>query len=300
MNNVGFAVGTGRCGTRFLSEVLACDPAIASHHERHAFSDTFHRYCRWYGIDADEAGFVATKRAAIEQDLRERAYSFEASAFLALSLETLYRELGARVVLMVRRPERVVSSYLRKGWFESTPLLDDPGKPPTMQDVAMPHHFLGRTMPRGAEFERWRGLTRVGKIAWFWNRLNRELLEQAQRLPAGATRLQKLETLDYAAFRDLTDFLGAPASVTEKTFAGVRGRKPNASFGQRTVHVWSERERAEFENEVREVADLLGYVWSTGVLAQEPAPAPAREGPSLRRLVAPLLNARIVRPWRSA
>jgi hypothetical protein len=298
VNNVGFAVGTGRCGTRFLSEILACDPAIASHHERHAFSDTFHRYCRWYGIEADEAGFVATKRAGIDRDLREHAYSFEASAFLALSLETLHRALGARIVLMVRRPERVVSSYLRKGWFETEPLLDDPAKPPTMQDVAMPHHFLGRTMPKGAEFERWRGLTRVGKIAWFWNRLNRELLEQAQRLPAGTTRLQKLEALDYAAFCGVLDFLGAPCNVTETMFASVRGRRPNASFGQRTVHVWSEQERAEFEKEVRETADVLGYAWRTDALAQEPAPA--RRPPSLRRLVAPLLNTRIVRPWRSA
>ena len=53
-----------------------------------------------------------------------------------------------------------------------------------------------------------------------------------------------------------------------------------------------------FESEVREVAKLLGYSWSTGALAQEPAPA--RQGPSLRRLVAPLLNARIARPRRSA
>jgi hypothetical protein len=298
LDNVGFAVGTGRCGTRFLSEILKCDPAIASHHERHAFSDSFHRYCRWYGLDVDETGFIETKRAAIEADLRERAYSFEASAFLSLSLETIHRALGAHIVLMVRRPERVVASYLRKGWYAAEPMLDDPSKPPTMQDVAMPHHFLGRTMPKGAEFERWRALTRVGKIAWFWNRLNRELLEQASRLPAAATRLQKLEDLDYATFRDVVAFLGAPTNVTELEFATVRGRRPNASFGQRTVHVWSAQERAEFESEVREGAELFGYEWSAEKLAEEPAPP--RKAPSLRQLVAPLLSARMARPWRSA
>src|SRR5690554_4727562 len=124
MGNVGFAVGTGRCGTKFLSEVLARDPAIASHHERHPFSDTFHRYCRWYRIPVDDAGFIAAKRRAIAEDLTRLPYSFEASAFLSLSLETLHAALGAKIVLMVRRPDRVVTSYLRKGWYENEPLLD--------------------------------------------------------------------------------------------------------------------------------------------------------------------------------
>jgi hypothetical protein len=288
VRQVGFAVGTGRCGTRFLDEVLTRDPLIASHHERHAFSDTFHRYCRWYNIPVDETGFIAVKRRAIEQDLRSHAYSFEASAFLSLSLQTLQAALGAQLVMMVRRPDRVVSSYLRKGWYANEPLLEDASKPPTMQDVEMPHHFLGRTMPIGAEFERWRGLTRVGKIAWFWARLNKEMLAQAARLPAGTTRLQKLEELDYASFRELVAFLGAPANVTEMEFATVRGQRPNASYGQRAVHAWSELERTEFEADVREMAEHFGYMWRAEELALEPAPP--RRAPSLRSLAGPLLH----------
>src|SRR5262245_47390215 len=136
MPGVGFAVGTGRCGTKFLAEALSRDPDIASHHERHPVSDTFHRYCRWYGVDVDEAGFIAAKRKAIEADLSTHRYSFEASGFLSLSLEALWKAFDARFVIMVRQPDRVVASYLRKGWYENPPLLDDPARPPTMQNVA--------------------------------------------------------------------------------------------------------------------------------------------------------------------
>jgi hypothetical protein len=291
MGSVGFAVGTGRCGTKFLAEVLSRDPQIAAHHERHAFSDTFHRYCQWYGIPLDEAGFIAVKRRAIAQDLARHAYSFEASAFLALSLETLHRALGVRIVIMVRRPERVVASYLRKGWYETEPDLDDASLPPSMQNVERVHHFLGRTMPRGDEFARWRGLTRVGKIAWFWSTLNRALLQQSQRLP-GACVVQRLEDLNYPAFRKLITFLGAPDHVTAAEFSAVKRRRPNAAHGIRTVHQWSAVERAEFEAEVRELAEHFGYVWSTAALAEEPAPQPApRWSPRA------LLSRKVSLPW---
>ena len=268
MPGVGFAVGTGRCGTKFLAQVFARDPATASHHERHPFNDTFHRYCRWYGLDVDEAGFLAAKRRGIEWDLSTHAFSFEASAFLSLSLASLYRAFDAKFVIMVRRPDRVVASYLRKGWYENEAVVTDASRPPTMQDVAMPHHFLGRTMPRGEEFDRWRKLTRVGKIAWYWSRLNRELLAQAQALPDEVTRIQKLEDLDYETFRELGAFLGAPDNVTAETFAQVRHRRPNASYGMRTVHDWDEDERREFEAETRGAAERLGYVWSVEKLTK--------------------------------
>ncbi len=272
MPGVGFAVGTGRCGTKFLAQALERDPEIASHHERHPFSDTFHRYCRWYGVDVDEAGFIAAKRRGIEGDLSTHRFSFEASGFLSLSLASLHRAFDARFVIMVRRPDRVVASYLRKGWYENEPILDDPSQPPSMQRVALPHHFLGRTMPRGDEFERWRKLTRVGKIAWYWSRLNRELLAQAAELPDEATRLQKLENLNYESFCDLRAFLGAPANVTADTFAEVRRKRPNASYGMRTVYDWNEDERREFESETRGMAERLGYTWSVEKLTQSPPP----------------------------
>lgn len=267
MAGVGFAVGTGRCGTKFLAEVLARDPEIASHHERNPFNDTFYRYCKWYGFDVDPAGFLAVKRRGIEEDLRKARYSFEASGFLSLALEELHNAFGAQIVAMVRRPNRVVASYLQKGWYENEPILDDPNRPPTKQQVAMPHHFLGRTMPKGAEFERWRSLTRVGKIAWYWSRLNRALVEQAEKLPKGAVRFQKLGTLDYAAYRELCGFLGAPANLTEAQFASKRERPANASKVSRRVIDWDATERAEFEAEVREMAEYFDYPWSTEEIA---------------------------------
>jgi hypothetical protein len=287
MSSVGFAVGTGRCGTKFFAELMARDHEIAACHERHAFNDTFHRFCQWYGVGADDAGFIATKRRGIEQDLSRARYSFEASGFLSLSLRALHEHLGAKILILVRAPEKVVASYWRKGWYATAPLLDDPARPPTLQNVALPHHFLGRTMPIGAEYERWSKLTRIGKIAWYWSRLNRALLDQSQTLPKDATKLFRIDDVDFAAFCDIRSFLGAPANVGETAFQHVKNSKPNASFGAGAVHEWTPLESAEFEAEVRDMAERLGFAWRTEEMRNAPKPAPR---PKLTDWVRPMFT----------
>jgi hypothetical protein len=270
MSAVGFAVGTGRCGTKFFAAVMARDPEIAASHERHPFNDTFHRYCQWYGIAVDDAGFLATKRRAIGEDLSRARYSFESSGFLSLSLRALHEQLGAKILMLVRAPEQVVASYWRKGWYKNDPLLDDPNRPPTLQDVTLPHHSLGRTMPMGAEYERWLKLTRIGKLAWYWNRLNRALIEQAKALPKDATRMACIDAVDFDAFCDIRAFLGAPANVGKVAFLQVKGSRPNASSGGGYVHDWTAQECAEFESEVRPMAEYLGFPWSTEEMRATP------------------------------
>lgn len=85
------AVCSGRCGTKFLAELFAMEREVASRRERRPLDDTFHRFCNWYGIPVDEAGFRACKRADIESDFSDHRVrvSFESSAFLSLSLPTL-------------------------------------------------------------------------------------------------------------------------------------------------------------------------------------------------------------------
>jgi hypothetical protein len=113
-------------------------------------------------------------------------------------------------------------------------------------------------------------LTRVGRIAWFWSTLNQALLDQARRLPEEATALQKLEELDFAGYRRLMQFLDAPANITPSAYADVRRKRPNASTIARGPREWSDRERTEFEAEVRDVAERLGYEWRTDKLSKEP------------------------------
>jgi len=117
-DRIAFAVGTGRCGTKFICRVLELEKSVASVHERNPPSDTFHRYCKWYGISVDHEGFLAAKKREIESDLETFDYSFESSAYLSLSVIELYERFNAKFILLVRKPHEVVASRSRRFLFE--------------------------------------------------------------------------------------------------------------------------------------------------------------------------------------
>lgn len=258
-NKVSFAIGTGRCGTKFLYRVFDLELQVASVHERNPLNETFHRYCKWYNLPVDHEGFLQTKECEIEQDLEKHSFSFEASAFLSLSLQELYERFGAKFILLVRSPEAVVNSYLRKGWYEKPSVRADPNLIPSYQDCREFHHFLGRIMPSEEKFQQWNQMSRVGKLAWYWNALNAKVLEQFDSIPQNNWRVEKLETLSYSRYREISQFLGFKSQVTQETYDRLVRSRPNAQKNVPTVETWAKTEIDEFEAEVAPIAQKLGY-----------------------------------------
>ena len=254
-----FAVGTGRCGTKFLSKVIDGERGVASCHERDPLLQTFHRYCTWYGLPVDEAGYLAEMRRYVEADLKTHTHSFEASAFLSLSVLPLHRHLGAKFVLLVRRPDEVVASYLSRDWYIHPVVQEDVSAPLGYQHSRKFHHFMGRTIPCGDDFIRWNTLTRVGKLAWYWSTLNRRVLDQFAKLPAEARRVVKVEELDFPRYCELADFFGFETVHTPESFSVIVGRRPNAASKPKPPSQWNVREAAEFEAEVGPLAEEFGY-----------------------------------------
>lgn len=256
---VGFAVGTGRCGTQFIVQVIGLEPGVSSVHERNVLSESFHRYCKWYGLPVDDEGFLYTKEVEIQQDLVDHLFSFEASAQLSSSIEELYTRFEAKFILLVRSPERVVNSFLRKGMYDKPFVRTNPQLALGYQESRSFHHFLGRLAPSGEKFLQWSQMSRVGKLAWFWNAVNAKIFEQFESIPQTHWRVEKLEELLYSRYLEVTRFLGFQATVTQQVYDDlVRGR-PNALPDVPTIATWNTSEIAEFEAEVAPMAKKLGY-----------------------------------------
>lgn len=289
---IGFAIGTGRCGTKFIAKVLAFEDGVSSVHERNPDNEAFHRYCQWYDLPVDDAGFLDTKRSEIASDLKSNRYSFEASAHLSLSVAELYQRFGARFILLVRRPDAVVNSYLQKGWYDRPFVYGGNGTALGYQAGGSMHHFLGRIAPI-EEFGSWNALTRVGKLAWYWNALNARVLEQFCAIPNDHWRVQKLEQLSYAAYKELAEFLGVASSMSKNTYDSIAKRRPNARYDLPTISDWSRDEIREFELHARPMAEKLDYEFEVGKLSPPPPksrPSAASQNGkptgSLRRLAA--------------
>ena len=295
-DRVGFAVGTGRCGTLFLHEVMTKEPGVASSHERNPHNEAFQRYCKWHGLPVDDEGFLAIKGREISADLQRHAYSFEASPYLALSVRELYERFGAKFILLVRRPDRVVTSFVHKGFYGQPYAVGNPDLATGYQEQVpeRPFTFFARISPRGGFFREWNGMTQVGKVAWFWKAYNERTLEALDRLPPDHFRTVRIEDLDYSKYVELSRFLGVKSCIGEGDFEALRHAQPHAFWRKRGVDQWSSQEIGEFEAQVGELAGRLGYGYRVAELVDE---ARAEKAESLRSGRIPA-SKRAARFWR--
>src|SRR5688500_4152451 len=225
---VAFCVGTGRCGTTFITELLGLEPDVTASHERLRLAACYHMFCKWHGIASDAEGFLADRDLVVANDLAARRISFEASALLSHSIAELHERFDARFLLLVRRPDACVASFAVRGWFLEPIAWRDRSKPPTIPDGANPRHFFGRNLPRGdEEYQRWSKLTQLGKLGWFWAARNRAILEQFAALPSARRTWLRLEDFDYTRYLALAAFLGYRPTVDAERFAQLAESRPN-------------------------------------------------------------------------
>ncbi len=278
---VAFCVGTGRCGTTFITELLGLEPEVAASHERLRLAACYHMFTKWHGLPSDAEGFLVDRDQVVASDLSTHRISFEASALLSHSIAELHARFDARCLLLVRRPDEVVSSFAVRGWFLEPIAWRDRSKPPTIPDGANPRHFFGRNLPRGdAEFERWSKLTQLGKLGWFWAARNRAILEQLAALPPARRSWLRLEDFDHTRYLALGEFLGLRPTVDAARFAQLAQSRPNTGPNiPLTLGAWSEQGRREFEAEVAPLAEAFGYESRIAALeaGATPIASPARD-----------------------
>jgi len=263
-----FAIGTGRCGTLFLYRLMDSESRVASSHERNPDNEAFHRYCKWNNLPVDDEGFLFAKEQEIQSDLQELDFSFEASPYLSLSVRDLHERFGSKFILLIRRPDRVVSSFVHKGFYRLPYNVKNPALAAGYQEQPRNpvHTFFARISPRGDDFTAWNEMTPVGKVAWFWKAYNQRTLELLEELPDNSYRLLQIEDLDYANYIDLTNFLGISSTLTQTDFDSFRTSRPHAFWNKRNIDQWSSQEIDEFEDQVKDLALQFGYEYRVSEL----------------------------------
>lgn len=269
--NVGFCIGTGRCGTLFLYQLMDLEPNVASSHERYPDNETFHRYCKWHDLPVDHEGFLSIKEQEIKSDLENRSFSFEASPYLSLSVKELYERFGAKFIFLVRRPDRVVTSFVHKGFYRRPYHVGDTNLAAGFQDQSPEAGYtsFARISPRGDFFKTWNGMSQVGKVAWFWHAWNERALEMLKELPQDSYRIIRIEDLDYPKYIEMSHFLGFQAQVSQAEFDTLNASKPHAFWRKRNIDQWTEQEIREFEGQVGNLAEHFGYEYHIASLVEE-------------------------------
>ena len=185
----------------------------------------------------------------------------------------------------MRRPDQTVASFAVRRWFVDPVVRGDPRLPPSYREGTEPRHFFGRNLPHGAEFERWSALSQIGKLAWFWAARNRAILDQLAELPASSRRVERLEDLDFPRYRGVAAFLGWDPEIREARFDEVARARINRGLPPRGPGAWSPTEIVEFEAEVGELAQALGYEHRVHRLLAPDAAAVRSEPPTVAAIV---------------
>jgi hypothetical protein len=214
----------------------------------------------------DHEGFLYQKKKEIDQDLLDHGFSLESSAYLSLSINELYQRFDAKFLLLVRSPERVVNSFLRKGWYRTPMKLGNTSLAPGYQQNDSFHHFLARFFPTGDQFDYWNDMSRIGKISWYWNAMNARILEQFSELPETHWSIEKIEDLTYERFVNLANFFGFGATISLREYDELTSSRPNKFSGVPTIASWKSNEIREFEEQVGPMASRLGYEYRVSQL----------------------------------
>ncbi|MBK6264526.1 hypothetical protein JKA74_05705 [Marivirga sp. S37H4] len=259
-DKVAFSIGTGRCGTKFLYELLTHQPNVVSHHERLPMEDSFYRYAEWNSLPIDHTGYFQIKKNAIEEDLGTAQFSFESSAYLSLAVQPLYEYFNAKFIMLVRAPHAVVTSYYKKGWYKDSLFIEDYSKSPGLQPkMSLQHHSFSRIVPSGDELKNWMKLSRIGKLAWYYKSLNEKILAQLENLPSSQFMVIKLEDLDFNKYLDIADFLSFKNRLSENTFKKVTNKKVNTLSPSHKFYKWTDQEKEEFFEHTKDISGKLGY-----------------------------------------
>ena len=254
-----YATGTGRCGTHFLQRLMSCDPLLDARHMPAPEVDSFTRYCLWHGLAIDHGGFWSVRRSMLAEAAAEFQVYFESNPYLTFSIWELHARLGAGVILLLRNALDVVNSHYVKGWYESPCFVDDPLLPQGYQAGMPPHYVFGRITPHGEDFERWQGLTRIGKISWMWSTVNLHAYDLLQNIPEQSRLLLRIEELDFKRYLELHSFVGGYCPVSRDMFDAIKKERPGRGESYRSKQSWTAREIAEFEIETVEARRRLGY-----------------------------------------
>lgn len=257
-----FAIGTGRSGTHFMNAIMEKDDAFFSTHAdivSNATMDSMVRFCKWNNIPVDLEPLRYFRHQLIEKAFLQRKTYFESNAYLSSVCRELHEWFGAKIILIIRKPENVVNSHYIKGWYKSLPRIENSERIPLFSPGTPPNHYFGRIMPKSDEISHWIDLTQIGRISWWWNTLNIAVYEDLKTIDESHKRIIKIDEFDYDAYVDLHKFSGGKNLLTRLQFENIRKAKPGKGKKHKYPDSWSKKEWDEFLTQTEKARNIFGY-----------------------------------------
>lgn len=240
-----FVLSTGRCGTKWLAELLRQDPRMWVNHNdypeliRHSrlAYEQYRSEPRVFQeiIRATRDGYIlnAHKRNQVYVEANNRI------TFFAHAIRVVYPR--ARYIHLVRHPGDFVRSGLRRGWYHGG------------------RHDVGRIRNTN-DSTTWEAMTDIEKIAWLWNETNQYIETFLKTLDVETYLQVKAEDMfgDAQVGENIADFVGA--RIDRRTIVAMQNKKINrqATGSTPPYEQWSEEDQSQLQRHVP-LSEHYGY-----------------------------------------
>lgn len=264
-NGKRLVLGTlaARSGTRWLCDIVKNHDRSFAVTERDTTVEAFWRYVKYNELPIDTDGIIRLLKQRVADDWQENDLTLVFSPYFSHGLVELYHALDPeKIIFGMAAPEFVVQSIYNKGFFLEDYSSHDAdlvlGYQPEF--TTRWSHYFGRIVPRGEFFQTWLGLTRVGKIAWWVNRVNMDIYRQLEMIPEDRIVVFDLPRADqnYDYYVGLAGRLKLSPLMGKNQFLSLK--KITVRKTDNVKHEWSGKEKSEFElyiSEWRRVYDSI-------------------------------------------
>jgi hypothetical protein len=228
-----FVLSTGRCGTKWLTELLRQDPRMWVNHSDYP-ELIRHSRLAYERCEKEPRVFQEIIRATRDGyilDAHNRSQTYVETnnriTFFAYAIQEVYP--NARYIHLVRHPGDFVRSGVNRGWYHGG------------------RHDVGRI--RHCDSKKWKVMTNIEKIAWLWNETNQYIEDFFRTLESRQFLQVKAEDMwtDSEATAEICEFAGA--EVGRQAITAMLDRRINRQrMGSMLPYQqWRHREKSELQ-----------------------------------------------------
>ena len=255
-NNLALSFGAGRCGQNWFAKIFNSHNNWVGSGERFPDHEAFYRYITYYNLPVNKDGFYRLMDLAIKRDMALYQNSLIACPYLSFGIQELIEKLHPNYIFFnLRNPVSSIESFYKKGWY----LYSDDNKnlqSPLIDITNNQTRSFSRIVPRGTDFEKWKELSRIGKIAFFWATINRAIYDEFQKVNNITKYYIKLEDINqnYTLYENLVKKFGLKEKLKKNEFINIINKAPNKGPEKKYVYKdWTDLEKKEFTKTIDEI-----------------------------------------------
>jgi len=258
-------VTVGRSGTRWLADIFSAHKNAIGSCERRREIESFYRYVKWNNLPVDVTGIIDLIKFDIVQDWKKHDVSLVVTPYFSHDLFNLSKLLKVDSVIWgINDAKFTITSFLNKNWYGSELPRKDHLKISGFQPALglKLNYSFGRPIPSGQEFEKWKLLTRVGKVSWFFNIVNMEIYNSIKKMDKAKVWIFKLSDADqnFEYYLKMAGHFNLEPVLSKKEFLAIKGNSRHLKDEENTTRSWSEIENKEFENYTNEFSKIYSVL----------------------------------------